>query len=78
MIRHETITVSGTVLYCDGCGKRGPESAYDNVNDTMDQAEMDGWTMDDDERDLCAECTEKQKGEKKDEKKDEKKGKKKS
>ncbi|HYX21406.1 MAG TPA: hypothetical protein VFA98_11235 [Thermoanaerobaculia bacterium] len=67
MIRHETITVSGTVLYCDGCGKRGPESAYDNVSDTMDQAEMMNWTMDDDDHDLCDECSKKKdkKGKKK-------------
>ncbi len=60
-IKHETITVSGTVLYCDGCGVRGPESAYDNVNDTMEQAKMDGWGTDeeDDERDLCSECLKK-------------------
>lgn len=76
MIRHETITVSGTVLYCDGCGKRGPESAYDNVSDTMDQAEMMGWKMDDDDRDLCEECAQKQ--EQKQEQKKDKKGKKKS
>lgn len=59
MIRHETITVSGTVLYCDGCGKRGPESAYDNVDDTMEQAEMMNWIIDSDERDLCEECVQK-------------------
>jgi len=57
-IKHETIEVSGTVLYCDGCGKRGPESAYDNVNDTMDMAAQDGWETDpeNDDRDLCSEC----------------------
>jgi hypothetical protein len=60
-IKHESITVSGTVVYCDGCGKRGPESAYDNISDTMEQAKMDGWDSDpeDDERDLCSECFEK-------------------
>jgi len=80
MIRHETITVSGTVLYCDGCGKRGPESAYDNISDTMEQAEMMGWEIDDDkslladDRDLCEECAQK----KDDAQKKDKKGKKKS
>jgi hypothetical protein len=69
MIRHETIEVSGTVLYCDGCKKRGPESAYDNVQDTWDQAEMMGWTQTDDDRDLCVECTKKKEGEEKPSKK---------
>jgi hypothetical protein len=55
-IKHETITVSGTVVYCDGCDKRGPESAYDNVNDTMEQAQMDGWEQTDDDLDLCSDC----------------------
>lgn len=61
-IKHETITVSGTVLYCDGCGKRGPESAYDNAQDTFEQAEMMGWEIgsttfgDAVEKDLCGEC----------------------
>ena len=54
-IKHETITVSGTVMYCDGCGKRGPESAYDNFDDTIDQAQMMGWLTGDDQ-DLCDEC----------------------
>ena len=55
-IKHETITVSGTVLYCDGCGQRGPESAYDNIDDTMDQAEQMGWTqtqLDERDKDLA-------------------------
>jgi hypothetical protein len=60
-IKYETITVSGTVLYCDGCGARGPESAYDNINDTLEQAEMMGWetgssAFGDDEKDLCVVC----------------------
>lgn len=58
-VKHETITVSGTVLYCDGCGKRGPESAYDNYDDCIEQAEMDGWTQDDEDRELCKECSDK-------------------
>jgi alpha-amylase/alpha-mannosidase (GH57 family) len=61
MIKHETITVSGTVLYCDACRRRGPESAYDNIDDTLEQAEMMGWTLSADDRDLCDECTEKEK-----------------
>ena len=40
MIKHETIHVSGTVLYCDACQTRGPEVAYDNVDDCLDQAEQ--------------------------------------
>jgi len=60
-IKHEQIEVSGTVLYCDDCGKRGPESAYDNIDDTMDMAAQDGWGTDpeNDERDLCSECLKK-------------------
>jgi hypothetical protein len=61
MIKHETITVSGTVIYCDGCGKRGHESAYDNIDDTIDMAQQDGWTQSDDDRDLCDECTKEEK-----------------
>ena len=60
-IKHETITVSGTVLYCDGCGARGPESAYDNVADTFEMAEMDGWDVDDEDAARCPECLEKAK-----------------
>ncbi len=56
-IKHETIEVSGTVIYCDACRKRGPESAYDNISDTMDMAQQDGWTQDDNDRDLCKQCT---------------------
>jgi hypothetical protein len=57
-VKHETITVSGTVIYCDGCGKRGPESAYDNVSDCIDQMEIMGWTQDNKrDRDLCDECS---------------------
>ena len=54
--KHETITVSGLVLYCDGCGRSGPEAAYDNHDDIAEQAEMMGWTQSD-EKDLCRECT---------------------
>lgn len=64
-IKHETITVSGTVIYCDECGKRGHESAYDNVSDTIDMAQQDGWTQDDKERDLCKECSSKPKAKRK-------------
>ena len=56
-VKHETITVSGTVIYCDGCGARGPESAYDNVEDCIDQMQLMGWTQDDRDRDLCKECS---------------------
>jgi hypothetical protein len=61
-IKHETIEVSGTVLYCDGCGTRGPESAYDNISDTIDMAQQDGWQAGgDDDRDLCPACKDKEK-----------------
>lgn len=42
-IKRETVTVSGLVMYCDGCGQRGPETAYDNFDDLYDQAEQMGW-----------------------------------
>jgi hypothetical protein len=58
--KHETITVSGLVMYCDGCGKSGPEAAYDNHDDIIEQAEMMGWTQGD-EKDFCDTCTAKQK-----------------
>jgi len=54
-IKHETIEVRGTVLYCDGCGRRGPESAYDNADDVLEQADKDKWVLGDD-RDLCPDC----------------------
>lgn len=54
-IKHETITVSGNVIYCDDCGKRGPESAYDNINDTYEQADMEHWILDAD-HDQCPDC----------------------
>jgi hypothetical protein len=56
-IKHETITISGTVLYCDGCRKRGPQAAYDDAEDCLDQAEMMKWTQDENDRDLCDECS---------------------
>lgn len=59
-IRHESITVQGTVVYCDRCRRRGPESAYDNIDDTLDCAEQDGWSVDGDEH-VCAECLKKPK-----------------
>ena len=56
MIKHETITVSGTVLYCDMCRKRGPQAAYDNPEDCAEQAEAMGWTTDERDRDVCDVC----------------------
>ncbi len=57
-IKHETITVSGTVMYCDKCGKRGPETAYDNISDTIECAEMSGWTQNDaGDKDYCDVCS---------------------
>jgi hypothetical protein len=64
-IKHESITVPGTVVYCDGCGKRGHESAYDNIEDTLEMAHMSGWTQNDDERDLCDDCTAEEESKKK-------------
>ena len=59
MIKHETITVSRTVLYCDGagCRKRGPEAAYDNADDVLDSAHRSGWTQNNDGKDLCPKCS---------------------
>ena len=56
-IKHETITVSGTVIYCDGCNGRGPGTAYDNIDYTIDCALRMGWTQDDNDRDLCDKCS---------------------
>jgi hypothetical protein len=55
MIKHETIT--GTVIYCDECGERGPEAAYEDPSDVIDSAQHSGWTQDDRDRDLCKECS---------------------
>lgn len=55
-VKHENITVSGLVAYCDGCGKRGAETAYDNHNDLAEQMEMDGWEEDGDGKVTCDEC----------------------
>lgn len=59
-VKHETIEVSGLVMYCDGCGVRGPETAYDNHPDLEDQAEQMGWTRKDEgstERFFCDACS---------------------
>lgn len=58
MIKHETITIGGTVIYCDGCGLRGHQEAYDNGDDVIDSAEREGWSLD---PDLCPECRKKAK-----------------
>ena len=57
MIKRETITVSGTVLYCDVCEIRGPESAYDNADEVLEAAVDKGWTVDRNDRDLCSNCS---------------------
>ena len=57
MIHNETLIVSGKVMYCDGCDERGPEAAYDNVDDVTDQADQMGWTQDDVGQDYCKTCT---------------------
>ncbi len=57
MIRHETISVSGTVLYCDLCKVRGPQAAYDNAEEVTEAAMDSGWTTDDQDRVVCPKCT---------------------
>lgn len=59
MIKHETISIEGTVIYCDNedCGKRGPQEAYDNADDVLAAAEQTGWTVDENDRDLCPKCS---------------------
>ncbi len=64
MIKHETFEVSGVVLYCDVCKKRGPEEAYDNTNALIDDATREGWDADGD-HDTCPGCRPKQKKPKK-------------
>ncbi|MFI5302166.1 MAG: hypothetical protein ACHREM_29085 [Polyangiales bacterium] len=45
-------------MYCDGvgCDKRGPQAAYDNPDDVIEQAEAAGWELDGGVVDLCPEC----------------------
>ena len=56
-IRREIITVEGTALYCDRCGSRGPQVAYDDAEGVTDAAADVGWTLDDNDRDLCPKCS---------------------
>lgn len=56
-IKHETIEIAGTVMYCDGCGRKGPIAAYDNPDEVIDCAQEGGWTNDD--KDLCPDCIKK-------------------
>jgi len=56
-IRKETIEVQGTVMYCDECGKKGPEAAYENPDEVIDAAQRGGWTQDERDRDLCPACS---------------------
>jgi hypothetical protein len=58
--KYGMISVSGLVLYCDGCGRRGPEVPCDNRDGLAQCAEVDGWVQDGD-RDLCDECATKKK-----------------
>lgn len=59
---HETIHVTGTVIYCDKCKARGPQAAYENVEDVCDTAEHEGWQLagmgegKDADKDLCPKC----------------------
>lgn len=55
MIKHETIYVDGTVIYCDRCKKRGYQVAYDNAEDVIMAAEQQGWQVGDGP-DLCPAC----------------------
>lgn len=71
MIKHETIEVtievSGVVIYCDKCGARGHEEAYDNINELVLGAQLEGWTQEsggegyDRDRDICKDCSAKMK-----------------
>jgi hypothetical protein len=58
MVRHESVTVSGIVIYCDKCKKEGPGVAYENHDDLTECARMDGWQIGDgcDIGDLCPDC----------------------
>lgn len=60
-IKHETITLEGTVLYCDECDARGPQAAYDNPDEVLELGETRGWTQNDDGEDLCPTCRKKAK-----------------
>jgi hypothetical protein len=62
MIKHESITVSGVVMYCDECGARGDEAAYDNTEEVIEMSRGSGWTTDNRERDLCPMCSKSKKG----------------
>ena len=53
-IKHETITVMGTVIYCDACGRQGPVAAYDNADEVIDLSQDNGWENDD--KDYCPAC----------------------
>lgn len=58
MIKHETIRVDGTVIYCDGkgCGARGPQVASaDDAQTVTEEAEAKGWVTGD-EGDFCPAC----------------------
>ena len=54
MVRHESVTVQGIVIYCDKCKKEGPGVAYENHVDLTECAESDGWEVGD--SDLCPSC----------------------
>ena len=57
-VRHESVTVSGIVIYCDKCRKEGPGVAYENHDDLIDCATLGGWVTGDGggNPDLCPEC----------------------
>jgi hypothetical protein len=63
VIRHEQISVSGTVLYCDGdeCYVKGPSTPYDDADTVIEEAAREGWHLDDEDAegtmgDLCPAC----------------------
>jgi hypothetical protein len=55
--KHQTIQVYGTVIYCDECGKRGPQEVGEDTEELVALAKEVGWTVDDQDRDLCPDCS---------------------
>lgn len=57
MVKNESITVPGVVIYCDVCNARGPQAAYAVYpEDVIIVAKRAGWKKCADGVDLCPNC----------------------
>lgn len=50
------VHVVGTVIYCDECGEKGPGVVGDDAESVSVEAQIVGWDVQPDGKDLCLKC----------------------